>query len=151
MNECMEDSYLCQGSQRSCISSSCSVKLTLDSIWEAHESRSVRHQAEFDANLEVVFRRDSTYVSCQCANGSLLQQKVRLPRDCTLPGFGLVVKPRSWPHLAKPHLAKTAFGQFGCFNVLAKFSVVVVVLGCSWVLLVVSCCFLLFPLVSCAC
>ena len=54
MNECMEDSYPCQGSQRSCISSSCSVKLTLDSIWEAYESRSFRqHQAEVDAKFRV--------------------------------------------------------------------------------------------------
>ena len=49
MNECTA----CQGSQRSCISSSCSVKLTLDSIWEAYESRSFRHQAEVDAKFRV--------------------------------------------------------------------------------------------------
>ena len=54
MNECMEDSYPCQGSQRSRSSSSCSVKLTFDSIWEAYESPSFRqHQDEVDAQFRV--------------------------------------------------------------------------------------------------
>ena len=54
MNECMEDSYPCQIYQRSCISSSCSGKLTLDYIWEAYKSRSFRqHQAEVDVKFRV--------------------------------------------------------------------------------------------------
>ena len=62
-------------------------------------------------------------------------------------------KRRSCPHLAKPHLAKTAFGQFWCFSVLSKFSGVVVVVGACWCLLVpvVACCCLLLLVVACCC
>ena len=75
--------------------------------------------------------------------------------------FPATVSLWSWPHLAKPHLAKTAFGQkiriwpicfrdrIWCFSILAKFSVVVVVV--VWLFLVVACCYLLLPVGACWC
>ena len=81
-----------------------------------------------------------------------------------MPAFGQTAfgPNRIWPRIW-PICFLTAFGQtelprisvsvdrIWCFSVLAKFSVIVFVVVCSWLLPVVACCCLLLPVVACWC
>ena len=95
-------------------------------------------------------------------------EEVQRGRGLRVAGHGRLWPNRLWPIVVLTDFGQTDFGQFGCFSVLAKFSGVVVVLLCCFVVflfcvvvlcccyvllfcVVVLCCVVVFVVVVCCC